>query len=86
VTAHQQSKLNQLKSEYRSAKDRQDSHSLSILVDCYDVPHPECCVRCGSEDDHISARFDHPFWVAAPVATFRLSPSGFQQRIDKVAA
>jgi hypothetical protein len=86
MTAHQQSKLNQLASEYRSTQVREDSHSQSVFVDCYDVPHPECCVRCGDDGDHISARYDHSFWVAAPVATFRVSPSGFQQRIDPMVA
>lgn len=74
MTAHQQTKLNELAKEYRSTRVREDSETLSIFVECYDIGTPERCVRCGDDSDHLG--FDHPFWVAHPVAQFRINPSG----------
>lgn len=84
MTAHQQSKLNDLAREFQSVGVREDSHSRSIFVDVYDHGLPERCVECGSDDSHLGA--DHSFKVAHPVATFRISPSGFTQNLTPVAA
>jgi hypothetical protein len=84
VTAHQQTKLNELAQEFRSVGVREDSETRSVFLDCFDVSLPEACVRCGDDSDHLSAHFDHSFVVAVPVKTYRVSPSGFRQDITPV--
>lgn len=85
MTSHQQERIDGLATEFHSVSPRLDAHSLSYFVDCYDTALPERCSACGREDvDHLGREWlGHPFKVSVPVATYRVSPSGFSQRIDR---
>jgi hypothetical protein len=99
MTAHQQSQLNKLATEYRSTTPRDANDGTdSVLVDCWEVSLPELCVVCGREDvEHLNIVSNgsvpagleargHAFRVAVPAASFRVSPSGFVQNVSPVAA
>ena len=85
-TARQQDQLDRLAKEYKSVSVRKDSHSLSLLVDCFTCGMPELCVSCGKDElEHLRGGV-HNFRVAVPVATYRISPSGFRQDITPVGS
>lgn len=97
MTAHQQTKVNELAKVYQSTRVRECHETSSVFVECYRDPTPELCVECGEEREAHLHPTDGPYFrslsnplhyfkVAAPVAQFRISPSGFRQRLDRVAA
>jgi hypothetical protein len=90
MTDEQRDQLERLSEHYASVGVRSAPEGADVIFDCYDVGLPERCVWCGEEaDDHPSddfrtERLTHYFRVAVPVRTYRVAPSGFRQRLDRL--
>jgi hypothetical protein len=90
MTDEQRDHLERLSEHYASVGVRSAPEGSDVIFDCYSTGLPERCVFCGEDEpshqnisDPLPWHF-HAFRVAVPVRTYRVAPSGFRQRLDRL--